>query len=281
MRAALLAFLTLTPVIAPTAAVPDDFKIPEESLGGYRLVLATVDDLESARAEAYRAAHVLGRAVQEHTLRKPIDELARTPSERLPWQVRSWDGSITVHRTDSKRFQIIGGGGSREAMLKGLARAQPHFPTARVEWSRHVMDGYHWHGRRGGILIAGSFRSYDAALRAAKDVAAVTGLKDGTHSMVYDDERGLILPDSANGPWAGRYVSRRDDECGDGRGNPRAPCVTVELSSAYDGFEPGYFIVVAGVMWRSAERNLRLEQVREVVPDAYVKETTLYLGCRA
>jgi hypothetical protein len=96
--------------------------------------------------------------------------------------------------------------------------------------------------------------------------------------MVYDKQRGLIWPDNSNDEaWAGSYAPRRyDNECN--ISDPK-PCITVERSEAYEGFKPGLYIVVAGVLGRDEERSQRLNVARRIVPEAYVKQTTIYLGC--
>jgi hypothetical protein len=96
--------------------------------------------------------------------------------------------------------------------------------------------------------------------------------------MIYDKERGLIWPDdSADEAWAGAYAPRRyDSECGL---VPSKPCITVERSEAYEGFKPGLYIVVGGILDRSEEREKRLAAARKLVPGAYVKQTAIYMGC--
>jgi len=129
-----------------------------------------------------------------------------------------------------------------------------------------------------GILVLGSYRSYDEALRAAKLFSARSTYPYGSRGMVYEKKRGLIWPDgSRDEAWAGLYAPRRyDNEC-DIR-NSR-PCVTVERSEGYEGFTPGLYIVVGGVLGRDRQRVERLAAARKIVPEAYVKQTTIYLGC--
>jgi hypothetical protein len=129
-----------------------------------------------------------------------------------------------------------------------------------------------------GILVVGSYKSYDEALRAAKLFSSRSAYPYGSRGMVYDKERGLIWPDnSSDEVWAGQYAPRRyDNEC-DIRES--RPCITVERSEGYEGFTPGLYIVVGGVLGRDPERVERLATARKIVPDAYVKQTTIYLGC--
>ena len=230
----------------------------------YQLVLATVGSLEEAESEAHRAAHLLERGIDTRSLDEPT-----------PGRV-SRDGTISVHHTDSGHFVIVGGAGGERYLRAVLVEARRYFPTAHVEPSPTVNSGHHLFFGRRGVVVAGSFETYAAALEAATRVADRSGLPYDSRGLIHDRERGLVLPDSAKGPDAGRYLSRRHDECG----AARRPCISVERSSAYDGFEPGLFIVVAGVMRRSEARDVRLAALRRVVPDAYVKETNLWMGCR-
>jgi hypothetical protein len=125
-------------------------------------------------------------------------------------------------------------------------------------------------------LIAGSHTDYPSALKQAQKVAAASGYEL--------DLRGLK-------PVAGMGLSFDDSSCiEDYREAP--PCyiargrfdegvyVSVEYSTAYEGFRPGYYIVVA------ASANLEntiiapaLAKVRGIVPSAYVKKSKVNMCC--
>jgi len=112
-------------------------------------------------------------------------------------------------------------------------------------------------------------------LKQAKKVATASGYKL--------DLRGLK-------PAAGTGLSFDDTICTAEFGE--APCyvargryddgvyVSIEYSTAYEGFRPGYYIVVA------ASANLgntivapALAKVRRIVPSAYVKKSKVYMCC--
>ena len=100
-----------------------------------------------------------------------------------------------------------------------------------------------------------------------------SGIEYDGRGLIYDAKRGLIWPDDSDDEtYAGQYAPRRDDWCRD------KACVSVERSEAYEGFRPGLYIVVAGIVGRK-DAGARLEAARRIVPTAYVKETTLYMGC--
>ncbi len=54
--------------------------------------------------------------------------------------------------------------------------------------------------------------------------------------------------------------------------------VSVEWSSAYEGFTPGLYIVVVA-SGPEAEVKKQLEAAREVYGDAYIKKARVYMGC--
>ena len=53
--------------------------------------------------------------------------------------------------------------------------------------------------------------------------------------------------------------------------------ISVEYSDAYSGFSEGYYIVVVA-SGEKVDKKL-LNRVKKYVPDAYVKNTAVYMGC--
>jgi hypothetical protein len=250
--------------VGAQTADPDRIRKP------HMVVLMTSGDEAAARASANRAADRLGYAVAPDTLRKPATR-------------RVYVGAVvTLQRSRGDEFAVVSYMGDEPEALKALAEGRKYFPRARivpVELPKRGTD--EWIDApfyRLGILILGSYRSYDEALRAAKSFSTRSTYPYGSRGMVYEKERGLIWPDdSLDEAWAGRYAPRRyDNECDirDAR-----PCVTVERSEGYEGFSPGLYIVVGGVLGRDKRRAERLAEARKIVPNAYVKQTTIYLGC--
>jgi hypothetical protein len=248
-------------------AQPSD---PDVMLRPHVVVLLTAKDEVVGRREANRAADRLGYPLAPDTLRKP---LAR----------RIFVGAvITLQRLAGDRFAVVSFLGDQPDALKALEKGKKYYPDARMipaELPKGASDGWTETAfYRLGVLVLGSYKAYPEALRAAKSIGARSDYPYGSRGMVYDRERGLIWPDdSEDDIWAGAYAPRRyDRECGLALSKP---CVTVERSEAYEGFTPGLYIVVGGILDRSDEREKRLAAVRKLVPAAYVKQTAIYMGC--
>lgn len=128
------------------------------------------------------------------------------------------------------------------------------------------------------VIILASSKSYQDVLAKAKDLSLKTGMVFSTREMIYDDKRGLILPDNhEDESYAGSYYLRRyNNDCG----NSLSECLSIEKSDAYEGFTPGLYILVAGIHEEgSAELSAKLAQLKKTVPDAYAKKTKIFMGC--
>lgn len=240
---------------------PESIKVPR------MIVIATLDGIEAGRREARRAAKLLGYALA-------VETLTKAPARR------EYVGHvITLLRRADGRIAVTAYLGDEKDTAAALATVRKAFPTAVSVATTVRADA------RGadevpyvlaGLVIVGSHATYRAAVAAAKAFGAASGIAYESQGMIYDAKRGLILPDDDDDEiYAGHYVRRRYDTCGS-RGNP---CVTVERSDAYEGFRPRLYIVVAGVVGRGAEADERLKLARKFVPSAYIKQTTLYMGC--
>jgi hypothetical protein len=263
--AAIVASVVLALSGSSVAQLPD----PETIRKPHLVVLATTRDEVSGRQEANRAADRLGYPIARDTLRKPLTR-------------RTYVGAvITLQRGSDGQFVVTSYLGDQADARKALAEARKHFANARlapVVLPKDATDGwidtpYH----RMGILILGSHRSYEDALRAARSFSERSGQPYGSRGMIHDKERGLIWPDDIDdADSAGHYAPRREDGC---NVYDKRACITVERSEGYEGFTPGLYIVVGGVLDRDEQRAERLAAARKIVPGAYLKQTTIYLGC--
>ncbi len=128
------------------------------------------------------------------------------------------------------------------------------------------------------VIVLGSFSDYQTAKNKAVEIAGKTGVLYSDRGLVWDEKRGLIFPDNFIDPaFAGDYYGRRSQfDC-----NKEAiDCVSVEKSDFYEGFTPGLYVLVGGVMVKKAPETKKLiKKFKKIVPDVYVKQTTIYMGC--
>ena len=125
------------------------------------------------------------------------------------------------------------------------------------------------------FLIAGSHTDYAAALNQANKVAAGTGLRLDLRGLKPAKAAGLSFADSSCVEEFGEapcYVARGRYDDG--------VYVSIEYSSAYEGFRQGYYIVVAASGEPgSAELRTTQAKVRRIEPTAYVKKSKVYICC--
>lgn len=121
------------------------------------------------------------------------------------------------------------------------------------------------------FLIAKSTKSYEEAKTFSLNLSAKSGIKT--------DFRGLV----ANPTWGLSEVKESCQEqsfifpCYVARGRyDDGVYISIEYSDAYSGFVKGYYIVI--VASGEVSRKLLL-QIKSVLPDAYIKYSTVYMGC--
>jgi hypothetical protein len=232
------------------------------------IVIATADSRQAARREARRAASLLDYPVGDSwaaEATQPTDE------GRVIGLLQGADDKILV-------TAYVGGPLDAEAELVTVKK---RFPKAAIVATTVVADPTAAKGpdgepmRPAGIVIVSSHISYRHAVIGAKAFSAASGVAYSTQGMIYDDKRGLIWPDdSEDDVWAGSYAPRRDDLCGTKR------CVTIERAASY-GLDSGGYVVVAGIVSQDDAATARayLRGARKIVPSAFIKLTTLYMGC--
>ena len=128
------------------------------------------------------------------------------------------------------------------------------------------------------FLIAASEKDFAAAVAKGAQLAEATGILFDLRGVGYDRSQrdhngGLTLARAAcedNGWDYPCYVPR-------GRWDSGA-YITVEYSSAFEGFTPGLYVVIAA-SGDAATAKASLPAVRAAVPDAYVKTSKVYMGC--
>jgi len=122
------------------------------------------------------------------------------------------------------------------------------------------------------LLIVKSTTNYGEAESFAQELAKKSGLKLDLRGLEYNEkimlsERADVCKES--GFKYPCYVARGRYDDG--------VYLSVESSDAYVGFTKGYYIVVAASMERRDKEIL--QKLKRYVPDAYVKRTSIYMGC--
>jgi len=122
------------------------------------------------------------------------------------------------------------------------------------------------------FLIVKSTKSYTEAKNFAQKLSKKSGLKLDLRGLEYNTEIMLSHPRMEcleNGFVYPCYVAR-------GRYDDGA-YLSVESSDAYEGFARGYYIVVAASMEKIAQSLV--QRMKQYIPDAYVKRTSVDMGC--
>ena len=228
------------------------------------VIVASTTNASAAARVAERAAALLGLSLG-------------VEGQRWGATLAAVGSAVQVHERRPGAFGVFVYVGDQSGADASLARARLHYPVARqVSVTVTTDEQYADPSYRFGVLVVGTYTRHADALAAAQEYAAKSGQPLSTRGLVYDERDGLVWPKDADDRWAGSYAPRRYDDC-DFRAP--GPCVSVERSDGYPGFQPGHYIVVAGVVSLDGREASRLTQARAIVPSAFIRATTLYLGC--
>ncbi len=130
------------------------------------------------------------------------------------------------------------------------------------------------------VVILSAYKSFAAAKADATRIAKASHIPFSMEGRVYDSRRGLIYPlDFDDEVWAGEYVARRYDTTVLPGQETETQYLSVERSDGYTGFEPGYYIVIAGIQPSRWAAQRQLTRFKSWAPTGYVKQTRIYLGC--
>lgn len=125
------------------------------------------------------------------------------------------------------------------------------------------------------IVILQSTRNYDEALRTARRLAQRSQQPLKLRELRPHPKTGLSAPKEEcenNGFGYPCYVARGHSDDG--------TYLSIEHSSAYEGFRPGYYIVVgASYPSDNAAFKKALAAYRKYAADAYAKQSRIYVGC--
>ncbi len=160
----------------------------------------------------------------------------------------------------------------RFAVLAILAILAPQFllPCALAQQADFMENRW--------VTILSVYPSFKDAKADAEKIAAQSKVPFSMEGRVFDQKRGLIYPDNFDDEvFAGQYVSRRFNQTA--IKDRETEYLSVERSDAYEGFKPGYYIVVAGVYESAKEAQAQAKRFTKWAPTAYAKKTKIYLGC--
>jgi hypothetical protein len=224
--------------------------------------------------ETAKTAHdLLGYPIDAESLKTPETTISRTGRR------------ITVHREIKDLYVVLCYlGDSLSEGLSAFQDARRHFAGAKVvsswgwddEWTADCTTYRFFEGMYVSreIIILGSYKDYLTALARAEEISRQSGVPFRDKGWIFDPEKGLIFPvDEGSGGGVRRYFSRRLNDCCPGNGDT----ITIELSDAYTGFEEDDYIIVGGI---HPDAEDKLTMFKDAVPDAYTRETILYMGCR-
>ena len=128
------------------------------------------------------------------------------------------------------------------------------------------------------VVILSVYRDFPAAKADAERIAKASGVPFSMNGMIYD-QKGLRYPDDFEDEvFAGLYVSRRQNGT-EINGEFVEQHLSVEKSEDYEGFAPGYYMVVGCIAESAQEAKERVAHFKASAPDAYVKKAEIYLGC--
>ena len=125
------------------------------------------------------------------------------------------------------------------------------------------------------LVIVGTTQDYEEAQQIAWDASSYLDLLLDFRELEYDSALGLS--------WSREICegSGWDYPCFVARGRfDNGVYISIEYSSAYEGFTPGYYLVVmASGDSGSPIVNEALAKAKEFVSDAYLRKTKVYMGC--
>jgi len=122
------------------------------------------------------------------------------------------------------------------------------------------------------FVILNSSKDYTSAMTLAKEASNKLNLELNLRNYYENKEGGLITDTVCGCGELHEYIAR-------GRWDDGA-YVSIEYSDQYKGFKKGYYIVVAASGYtKSEDLSSTLVLAKKFYADAYIKKTTVYIGC--
>ncbi len=126
-----------------------------------------------------------------------------------------------------------------------------------------------------GYVIVAAGQNYEAIKKQAARVAEKTGYKLDLRDLEYSKNIGLTFSKEIceeQGMEYPAYIARGRWDDGE--------YISVEYTNGFEGFTPGYYIIVASSHDKgSAELQNALQHVKKYYKTAYIKYADVYMGC--
>ena len=126
-----------------------------------------------------------------------------------------------------------------------------------------------------GYVIVSAGKNYEVIKKQAKTVADKLGYKLNLRDLEYHKTEGLSInrslceKENMEYPF---YIARGRWDDGE--------YVSVEYTNAYEGFTPGYYIIMVSSHDKgAAELKTALQHVKKSYKTAYIKYADVYMGC--
>ena len=120
------------------------------------------------------------------------------------------------------------------------------------------------------FLIIKSTKNYSSALKKAQLACNKLGWTLNLNGNYEDKENGLTNSEVCGCGEEHGYIPRGRYDAGN--------FISIEYSSAYEGFTKGYYIVVISSGKREKVQSV-LAKVQKHYSDAYIKDSDVYVGC--
>ncbi|MBI2344245.1 MAG: hypothetical protein HYV02_07950 [Deltaproteobacteria bacterium] len=263
--------VVLLSVVAPLHAASAAEPYLEVPIGRFARLVQAVD-------AAKEASRRLQYPIAEETLRIPATKTRHVG--RVVEIFAEPEGTLVV---SVLLMSNATGSRERDYYLQQIKTVYPQvvLTPRRLDPAQVTIDPFYAAYAVSQVVILGSYPQYQDALTKVRTLSQASTIPYDARGMVYDRRKGLIWPDrDVDNPFAGSYLARRDNAC-----DTEGPyCLTIERSEFYEGFTPGYYIIVGGIFAADGERQAveqLLTRIRPHLPDAYVKRTSIYMGCNS
>ena len=120
------------------------------------------------------------------------------------------------------------------------------------------------------FLIVYSSENYEDALSYAKKVHKATSIELTPNGYIANDDLGFIDTVACDCGEFHDYMPRGRYDDG--------TFITVEYSSGYENFSEGYYIVITA-SGEKKEVEVEEKRIRVLFPNAYMKKSSIYMGC--